>query len=45
MALLATGAELTLVDIGMAIGALVAHIREYRFDVALGAGDPLMHAT
>jgi hypothetical protein len=45
VALLATGAELTLVDIGMAIGALVTYIRKYRFDVALGTGDSLMQPT
>ncbi len=45
VALLATGAELPLVDIGMAIGALVTYIREYGFDVALGTGDSLMQPT
>jgi hypothetical protein len=45
VALLTTGAELTLVDIRVAIGALVTYIRKYRFDVALGAGDSLMQPT
>ena len=45
VALLAIGAELALVDVGMAIGALLAHIRKYRFDVALGTGDSLMHTA
>ena len=45
VALLAAGAELPLVDIGMAIGALVTYIRKYRFDVALGTGDSLMQPT
>lgn len=45
VALLAAGAELALVDVGMTIGALFSHIRKYRFDVALGTGDSLMHTT
>lgn len=45
VALLAAGTELALVDVGMAIGALFSHIRKYRFDVALGTGDSLMHTA
>lgn len=45
VALLAAGAELALVNIGMAIGALVTYVCEYGFDVALGTGDSLMQPT
>jgi hypothetical protein len=45
VALLATGAELTFVNIRVAIGALVTYIRKYQFDVALGTGDFLMQPT
>lgn len=45
VALLTTGSELTLVDIRVAIGALVAYILKYRFDVALGARNSLMQPT
>lgn len=43
VALLATGAELPLVNIGVAIRALRAYICEHRLGVALRAGDALMH--
>lgn len=36
--------ELALVNVGVAIRALVAHVGEYGFDVTLRATDPLMHA-
>lgn len=45
MALVAGCAELALVNIGMAVGALLAHIGEHRPGVALGATDPLVHAA
>ena len=45
VALFAAGAELALVDVGMTIGALFSHIRKYRFNVALGTGDSLMHTA
>ena len=41
--LLTTGAELALVDVGVAVGALLTHVCEYRLDVALRAGHSLMH--
>ncbi len=44
VALLATRAHLGTVDIGVTLGALRAHIRKYRLDVALGAHHPLVHA-
>ena len=37
VALLAVGSELALVDVGVAVGALVAYVGEDRLDVALGA--------
>ena len=45
VALLATCAELALVDIGVTIGALVTHIRENRLRVALRAGHRCVHAS
>jgi hypothetical protein len=45
VALFAVRAELPLVNISMAIGALVAHVGEHRFGVALGAGHALVHAA
>ena len=45
MTLLAIGAHLPLVNIGMALGALRPHIREDRLRVALRAGDTRVHAT
>lgn len=45
VALFAGRAKLTLVDIGMAIGAFLSHVREHRLGVTLGATDPLMHAA
>lgn len=45
VALLAVRSELPFVDVSMTIRALVAHIAKYRFHVALGARDLLMHAA
>jgi hypothetical protein len=45
MALFAGRSKLTLVDIGMAIGALLAYVCEYRLGVALRATDPLVHSA
>lgn len=45
VALFAGGAKLTLVDIGMAVGAFLAHVCEHRLGMALGATDPLVHAA
>ena len=42
--LLTICAELALVDVGVAVGALLSHIRENRLDVALRAGHSLMHS-
>lgn len=39
VALLALAAELTLVEIGVTIGAFAAHIGEYQFQMALPAID------
>lgn len=44
MALLAIGAHLAFVDIGMAIGALRAYVGKDRFGVALGTSHSLVHA-
>lgn len=41
--LLTICAELALMDVGVAVGALLTHVCEYRLDVALGAGHSLMH--
>ncbi len=45
MALLALRAHLPAVNIGVAIRALVSHLREDWFGVALHAGDILVHAA
>lgn len=45
MALLAVGAELPLVDIGMTVRASLPHIRKNRLDVALGTTHALMQAA
>ena len=45
VALFTGRAKLPLVDIGMAVGALFAHVGEYRLGVALGATDALVHAA
>lgn len=45
VALLAVGAELSLVNVGVAILAALPHIREYGLDVALSASHRLMHAA
>ncbi len=45
VALLAVGAHLAAVDVGMAIGALLAHVGEDRPAVTLRAGDRLVHAA
>lgn len=43
--LLTIRAELAFMNVGVAIGALVTHVGEYRFDVALRAGHSLMHTS
>jgi len=45
VALIASRAKLTLVDIGVAVGAFLAHVCEHRLGVALRATDPLVHAA
>ena len=45
VALFAIGSKLALVDVGMAVGAFLTDVGEDWFDVALGAGDALVHAT
>jgi hypothetical protein len=45
VALLAIGAKLAAVDIGVAVGALDPDIGEQHFGVALRAGDILVHAA
>jgi hypothetical protein len=45
MALLAAGAHLAAMDIGVALGALRSHVRKYRLDMALRAHDALMHSA
>ena len=45
VAQLAIGSQLTAVDIGVAIGALCAHIGEYGFGVALLATDACMQSA
>lgn len=45
MTLLAVGAHLTAMDIGMAIGAVRARIRKHRLGVTLGAGHALMQTA
>lgn len=42
VALLATGTELALMNIGVTVGTLRSHIRENGLGVALGAGNVLM---
>lgn len=43
--LLTICSELALMNVSMAVGTLLTHVREYRFDVALRAGHSLMHPT
>jgi len=45
VALLAIGAHLALVNVGVAIGALLADVREDRLGVALNAAHAFVHAT
>jgi hypothetical protein len=45
MALLAVGAHLPLMDIGVTVGAASAHIRKDRLGVALRAGHAGVHAA
>ena len=45
VALFAAGTELAFMDVGVTIRALIAHVGKYRFDMALRAGDPLMHTA
>src|ERR1700756_782453 len=45
VALFAVGSELAAMDVGMTIRGFAAHIREHHFDVALRAGDALVHAA
>ena len=45
MALFAIGTHLALVDVSVAVGALFAHIRKHRLDVALRACHALVHAA
>lgn len=45
VALFASSAELPLVNVGVAVGALLSHVREHWFGVALCAGDSLVHAA
>ena len=45
MALLAGGAELAFVDVGVTIRALAPYVRKYWLDMALRTGDALMHAA
>ena len=43
--LLAIGAELALVNVGVTVGALGRNVGKYRLGVALSASDFLVHAT
>ena len=45
VALLAIGAQLTLVNIGVAVLAALTNVGEDHFDVTLGAGDGRVHAA
>ena len=45
VAVLAVSAELAAMDIRVAIRAILADIREYRFDMALRAAHIFMHAA
>jgi len=45
VALFTGRAKLAFVDIGVAVGALLAHVGEHRLGVALGATDSLVHAA
>ncbi len=45
MALRAIFPKLRLVNIGMAVSALLSHVGEYRLGMALRAGHTLVHAT
>ncbi len=45
MTLFAVGTKLPLVDVGMAIGALVPHVAEHGLHVALRASDTLVQST
>lgn len=45
VALLTVGAKLTLMNIGVAVGAFCPHVRKHRFGVTLRTGDLLVHAT
>ena len=45
MAVLAAGAELPAMDIGVAVGAFCARVREHQIGVALAAADPFVHAA
>ena len=45
VALFARGAELTLVDVGVAVCALCADVGENWFDVTLSTSHPFMHAA
>jgi hypothetical protein len=45
VALGTVGSELALVDVGVAVGALRAHVFENHADVTLGAGHILVHAA
>ena len=45
VAVLAVRAKLATMDVGMAIGAVLAHVFEDQLGMALGAGDFLMHST
>lgn len=45
VALRAIRSELSAVEVGVAIGAVLADVRENRFDVAARAGHLLMHAA
>ena len=45
VALLAIGAHLALVDVGVAVGALRTHIRKNGLDVALRTRHTLVHAA
>ena len=45
VALLAVGAHLPLVNVGVAVRALRSHIREHQLGVALGTGHALVHSA
>jgi len=45
VALFAAGTELAFMDVGVTICALTPHVGKYRFDMALRAGDLLMHTA